>query len=350
MAQSKPVPSAVRIELPQVVCWQLSVVAVLATLGRPWPVLTAAAAGAAVLLALTAVRVHGSWLYELAGLGSRFLVRHRRHELPDSAAKARTLIRLLLPGSEFRPLETAQGSTAAISHAHGLTALLVPGKPVDPRTFPMPAELLPPSNDDDPEFAVQVAFHAGTRPGSPVRTWLAAGAVRSADVPGDAELELALRNALRRIRRALARAGVPADPPPPDTVSAALTALAHVTGGRNELREDWRFWRTGPVSQACFTLDGWGTPADPVAAGLTAGLLAPITGITGVAVSLTLAARTGGDRSAILRLAATTEAAVDAAADRLARFLVPAGVRLSRLDGGHFPAVAASLPIGGFSR
>ncbi|MFF0147916.1 hypothetical protein [Amycolatopsis sulphurea] len=52
----------------------------------------------------------------------------------------------------------------------------------------------------------------------------------------------------------------------------------------------------------------------------------------------------------MLRLAATTVAAVDATAARLGRSLVPAGVRLSRLDGDHFPAVATSLPIGGFPR
>ncbi|GAA3583453.1 hypothetical protein GCM10022222_80280 [Amycolatopsis ultiminotia] len=347
VAQRRPVPPAARIELPQVVCWQLSVVTVLATLDRPWPVLTAASAAAVILLALTTIRVRGKWLYELAGLGCRFLLRRRRHDLPDSTAKATALIGLLLPGSTVRPLETAQGTTAAISHAHGLTALLAPDRPVDPRTFPSPAALLPPSNDEDPGFAVQVAFHAGTRPDSPARMWLAAGAIRSADVPGDDELELALRNALRRIRRALGRAGMPAGPPAEDSVSAALTALSHVSGGRNELREDWRFWRTGPVSQSCFTLEGWAALAEPTAAALTVRLLTPV---AGVAVSLTLAARTGGERSAVLRLAATTEAAVDATAARLTQLLVPAGIRLSRHDGGHFPAVAASLPIGGFPR
>ncbi|WP_406631302.1 type VII secretion protein EccE [Amycolatopsis sp. WGS_07] len=347
IARSQPVPRSVRIELPQVVCWQLSVVAVLATLDRPWPVLAATSAGAAILLALTGIRVRGKWLGELAGLGCRFLLRQRRHDLPASAAKATALLGLLLPGSTVRPFETAQGTTSAISHAHGLTALLAPANPADPRTFPDPAALLPPPAGEDPEFAVQAAFHAGTRPNAPARIWLAAGALRSADHPGDAELELALRNALRRIRRALARAGIPADPPAEDAVAAAFTALAHVNGGRDELREDWRFWRTGPVSQACFALEGWATLPGPTAAALTARLLVPV---AGVAVSLTVSARSGGGRSAVLRLAATTEAAVDATAARFARGLASGGVRLSRLDGSHFPAVAASLPIGGFPR
>jgi hypothetical protein len=52
----------------------------------------------------------------------------------------------------------------------------------------------------------------------------------------------------------------------------------------------------------------------------------------------------------VLRLAATTEAALDATSARLTQLLTPAGIRLSRLDGAHFSAVAASLPIGGFPR
>ncbi|WP_328605794.1 hypothetical protein OG943_38295 [Amycolatopsis sp. NBC_00345] len=345
--KTKTAHPAARIEPAQMVCWQVSVVAVLACLDRPWPVLTAVSIGAAVVLALTAIRVDGRWLYQLAGLACRFTLRGRRHDLPDSPAKAEALIGLLLPGSAVGTLETAQGATPAISHAHGLTAMVCPEKAVDPRAFPSPADLLPPATDDDPEFVVQAAFHAGTRPDAPPRLWLGVHAVRTADVPGDPELELALRNAVRRIRRALNRAGITAGPPAEDTAFAALTALAHVTGGRNELREDWRFWRTGPVSQACFTLDGWAGLADPVVTALTVRLLTPV---AGVAVTLTLAARTGGRRSAVLRLAATTEAAVDVTAARLTQLLTPAGIRLSRLDGGHFLAVAASLPIGGFPR
>jgi type VII secretion protein EccE len=341
--------AARRLELPQVVCWQLSAAAVLAAYGRPWPVLAATATGAATLLALTAVRVRGRWLYQLAGRRWRFTLRRRRHVLPESAEKAAVLVRLLLRESAMRPLDTGHGTTAVISHGAGLTALLVPAEPVDPLAVPAPAALPAPPTGDGPAFAVQTVFHAGTRRGDPVRLWLAVCAVRTAAMPTDADLEPALRAELRRVRRSCKRSGITTAPPAEADVFAALTALAHITGGRNDLRENRRFWRTGPVLQACFTLDGLAALPEPAAAALTAQVLA--VPLTGVAVTLTLAARSDdGEQTGVLRLAARTAADVDAAATRLTRLLSPAGVRLSRLDGGHFPAMAASLPLGGFPR
>jgi type VII secretion protein EccE len=171
------------------------------------------------------------------------------------------------------------------------------------------------------------------------------------DTPTDDELTLVLRNAMRRVRRALGRAGVAAEPVAEEQALSALAGLAHVTGGRTEVREDWRFWRTGPVSQATYRLTGWDKLTDTQAKGMRASLLA---GVPGVASTITLGATTarrGDPRAhATLRLAATTETAVRTAADHMTNRLAPLGVRLARLDGTQLSGVAASLPIGVFTQ
>jgi type VII secretion protein EccE len=177
-------------------------------------------------------------------------------------------------------------------------------------------------------------------------------AARTVDTPVDAELTLALRNAMRRVRRALDRAGVPAQPLGEEQALSAIAGLTHVTGGRTDVREDWRFWRTGPVCQATFRLTGWDVLTDTQARGLINSVVA---GVPGVASTLALGVRTERPTSsatprgcATLRLAATTEAAVATAADHMTNRLTPSGVRLARLDGTQLSGVAASLPIGVF--
>jgi type VII secretion protein EccE len=211
----------------------------------------------------------------------------------------------------------------------------------------MPAALLPTVTDH--LFGVQFVLHTGVRSDAPRRLWVAVHAARTVDTPVDAELTLALRNAMRRVRRALDRAGVPAQPLAEEQALSMIAGLAHVTGGRSEVREDWKYWRTGPVNQATFLLTGWARLTDAQTRGLLNSLLA---GVPGVASTVTFGARTerrGDPRAcATLRLAATTEAAIDAALGHLANRLAPSGVRLARLDGNQRSGVAASLPIGVF--
>lgn len=132
---------------------------------------------------------------------------------------------------------------------------------------------------------------------------------------------------------------------PAEAAFATIAALGHVTGGRTEVREDWGFWRTGVVSHACFRLAGWDRLSDHEVHGLLTGLAART---AGVAVTVTVAARSGHLVTAVLRLAAPTESAVEAAAAYLTGPLASSGVRLVRLDGSQMAGVAASLPIGGF--
>jgi type VII secretion protein EccE len=336
----------------QVICWQVAALSVVLTVRQPWPVLAGTSTAAAILVALTSIRVGGRWLYELVVLGAGFLARTRRKDLPKSGGAPGTtlaLLDLLLPGSTVRTVETSQGPAMAISHQGGMTAQLKP-QALTPElltALPMPAALLPAATDH--LFGVQHVLHVGARPDAPRRLWIAVHAARTVDTPVDAELMLALRNAMRRVRRALDRAGVPAQPLAEEQALSAIAGLAHVTGGRTEVREDWKFWRTGPVSQATFQLTGWGKLTDTQAKGMVNSLLA---GVPGIASTITLGARTerrGDPRgSATLRLAATTEAAVETAAGHMTNRLAPAGVRLARLDGTQLTGVVVSLPIGVF--
>ncbi|MFI7676903.1 hypothetical protein [Actinophytocola sp. NPDC049390] len=354
-----------RLSPVQVICWQVAVLAVVLTVRQPWPVLTGASAGAAVLLALTGVRVRDRWLYELTGLAVAFALRSRRRDLPENGGTpgmTLALLGMLLPGSTVRTVETSQGPAMALSHQGGLTTQLRP-RTVSPEilhALPMPAALLPTVSDSAVDragrhhtFGVQLVLHVGARPEQPRRLLIAVHAARTVDTPVDAELTLATRNAMRRVRSALGRAGVQAEPLAEEPALSAIGGLAHVTGGRNEVREDWKFWRTGPVSQSVFLLGGWDTLTDAQAHRLVGMLLA---GIPGVAATVTLGAvsdgrarRRGEPRAgATVRLAATTEAAVEAAAKSITDRLAPSGVRLVRLDGAHVHGVAASLPIGVF--
>jgi type VII secretion protein EccE len=261
---------------------------------------------------------------------------------------------VVVPGSTLRTLETSHGLAMALSHQGGMTTQLRP-RAVTPElvdALPMPAALLPSVTDNAGHhhlFGVQLVLHVGVRPDQPRRLLVAVHAARTVETPVDAELALALRNAVRRVRRALDRAGVAAEPLGEEQALAAIAGLAHVTGGRNEVREDWSFWRTGPVSQATFALTGWDALTGTQARRLVSLLLA---GVPGVATTIALGARTqrGGDPrvSAAIRLAATTEAAVEAAATTITDRLAPSGVRPARLDGAHVHGVAASLPIGVF--
>jgi hypothetical protein len=350
-----------RLSPVQVICWQVAAIAVVLTVRQPWPVLAGTSAGAAVLLALTSVRIGGRWLYELTGLAATFALRPRRQDLPENGGTpgmTLALLGMLLPGSTIRTLETSHGPAMAISHQGGLTAQLKPGtvSPEIVNALPMPAALLPTVSDSSVSragqhhtFGVQLVLHVGVRPEQPRRLLVAVHAARTVDTPSDAELTLAVRNAMRRVRRALGRAGVQAEPLAEEPALSAIGGLAHVTGGRNEVREDWKFWRTGSVSQSVFVLTGWDTLTDTQARRVVSGLLA---GIPGVAATVTLGARTqrrGDPRAgATLRLAATTEAAIQTAAKTITDRFAPTGVRLARLDGAHVHGVAASLPIGVF--
>lgn len=325
----------------QVICWQVAVFGVLAAPRQPWTVLVAAVVGAVIVLVLTGIRVGGRWLYELPGIGIGYLLRPRRGK-SLAAGDTVALLATLVPGATVRTVETNRGPAMAVSHRDGMTALLAPGActPDLVGRLPTPSALLPVSADQ--LFGVQLVLHVGTRPDGPRRVWVAVHAGRTVETPGDDELTLVLRNGMRRVRRALDRAGVPVRPLAGRPALDAIAGLAHITGGHTEIREDWRYWRAGPICHATYRLGGGDRLAEGRA--LVGALLA---GIPGVATTITLAAHTER-RGGVLRLAAPSPAAVERAAGRVTGLLAAAGVRMTRLDGAQLSGIAASLPIGVF--
>lgn len=326
------------VNLPQVVCWQVAVLTVVLAAPGPWPIPAAATAGAAILLVATGVRVRGHWCYELAWLVLRFHLRARRHDLPGDADGVPALLGLLSPGSTPRSVATAHGSVLAISHERGLTAMIRPRATVH-GFVPEHTALLP---EGEEPTGVRTVFHSGPSPGRPIGLWFAVHAERTVEAELDDELILVLRNGLRRVRRVLERAGLRTEPVARDEAFATITGLV---GGHPGMREDWRFVHTGALSHACFRLDGWHRVA-----GEDVRRLVPLVlgGTVGVAATLTVTSRSAPGRrrpEAVLRLAAPAEVAVDQVASGVAGLLASAGVGLTRLDGGHLPALAASLPL-----
>lgn len=333
-----------RVSLIQVVCWQIAVVAVLLCVRQPWPTLVGVCAGAAALVALTVVRIEGRWLYERGALTVGYLCRERARDLPDDTGQVPALLDLLVPGCTVRAAPTGAGATMVTSHRGGVTAVLH----WQGAAIPAPGALLSLLDGQQATLGIEVVLHAGVRRDGPTKVWLALHAVRGVDLPGDDELTLPLHNAVRRVHRALRRTGVPTEPLDVDAGTALIAGLAHVSGGRNEVREQWRHWRTGGVCQATYTLQGWPELDEERAGRLLTDLFAvPLA----VAVTVTASARTGPGgpgTHGVLRLAATTERTVATAQAEMATLAATAGVRLVRLDGSHARGVAASLPIGVF--
>ncbi|WP_236796591.1 hypothetical protein [Amycolatopsis sp. GM8] len=328
----KPVPG-------QILCWQIAIVLATMAARQPWPTAALAVAGAGVLVAASVARYRGRRLYQVMLLQCRSVLRARRHRVPDGSG----LLRLLMPGSVARDVETGQGPVVTISHVEGLTAILRPRTVTKLllSSFPAPGELLAAAGV--PWCEVQTVFHAPARHDRAAGIWLAVSIARTPGMATDDELILLLHKGLHRIQQVLERSGVRTGPMDSGAALTAITGLAHIGGGRQELRQSWRLVRTRGVVQACFLLDG----QDRADLQRLVGTL--LTRYPGVAVTATRSAR-AGETSTLLRLAAATETAVDAAATHAAHLLSPTGIHLTRLDGAQLAGLAASLPIGGFPR
>ncbi|MGW0521063.1 type VII secretion protein EccE [Crossiella sp. NPDC003009] len=313
-------------------------------IGRPWPLATALGVGAA-LLACTAIRVRGRWLTTLLATRLRHLLRRRAHDLGATEHDPATLLDLLAPASRIRTATIGGVAAGLLSHPDELVVVLRP-RAADHEFLRAAAAdaLLPDPDPAMPEFGARLVLHTGPARDRPPRTWLAVRALRDPDVFRDEDLTTALANTVRRVLRRLTRAGLPADALAEEDLRAVLPALTHTGSGRGETREDWRFWRAGAVTQAGFRLAGYAQLSTVDRGPLLQRLLAAAPG-----VAITVAVTTGEDRepAAVLRIAATTGAVVDAAATDLTYLGERFGVRLERLDGQHARALAATMPIGG---
>ncbi len=337
-----------RIGVLQIVCWQLVVVALVLVAGRPWPLAAAVVTAAVVTVALTAVRVRGRWLYEWLGAASGYLTRDRDRDLRNAGEAGRALLSLLSPEAAGTTGEIGGETVFMVSRADGITALLQPKSAARERPMPSPLTLLPPSREQALDVAAQVIQHVGADRSRPPRGWVALQALRTVDVHHDADVRQALGNTVRRVRRQLRRDGLPVRSLAENEVLGALASLAHVTAGRARIREEWRFWHSGPICQATFRLEGWDALSPALAADLSRRLLAAA---PRAAVTLAVTARRGAAEtqprvSAAIRVAAAGAQAVEHAVRDLELAVRRGGLTLDRLDGRHAKGVAATLPIG----
>ncbi|MCK2242478.1 MULTISPECIES: type VII secretion protein EccE [unclassified Crossiella] len=350
VAPTPPPPAAPstarRLQLPalRILCWQLAAISTVLAIGRPWPLATALGVSAA-LLALTAIRVRGRWLTTLLATRIRHTLRRRDHDLGAPEHDPAALLTLLAPATRARTATIGGVPAGLLSHPDELVVVLQP-RAADSEFLRAAAAgaLLPDPDPDMPEFGARLVVHTGPVRDRPPRTWLAVRALRDPDICRDEDLTTALANTVRRVLRRLTRAGLPADALSEEDLRAVLPALTHTGSGRGETREDWRFWRAGAVAQAGFRLAGFAELSTSDRGPLLERLLATAPG-----VAITVAVSTGEDRepTAVLRIAATNGAVVDAAAADLTYLGERLGVRLERLDGHHARALAATMPIGG---
>ncbi|WHT18027.1 type VII secretion protein EccE [Crossiella sp. CA-258035] len=343
-APPAPAPRRAAIPALRILCWQLAALTAVLAIGRPWPLATALGVGAA-LIACTAIRVRGRWLTTLMAIRLRHLLRRRAHDLGATEHDPAPLLDLLAPASRIRTATIGGVAAGLLSHPDELVVVLRP-RAADHEFLRAAAAdaLLPDPDPAMPEFGARLVLHTGPARDRPPRTWLAVRALRDPDVFRDEDLTTALANTVRRVLRRLTRAGLPADALAEEDLRAVLPALTHTGSGRGETREDWRFWRAGAVTQAGFRLAGYAQLSTVDRGPLLQRLLAAAPG-----VAITVAVTTGEDRepTAVLRIAATTGAVVDAAATDLTYLGERFGVRLERLDGRHARALAATMPIGG---
>lgn len=325
-------------------------VAVVLVLDQRWPTIAAVGVAAAVVVALTAVRVRGRWLYEWVALCVRYLLRDRVRDLTAMDGSGPALLRLISPETTGIDGTVNGDPVYMVSRAAGITAVLQPTSTTldSAEAMPAPQQLLPAQDEQALAFVAQVIHHAGLNRARHPRIWVALQALRTVDVHRDADVQQVLGNAVRRVRRRLRRDGLPVRPLAEYETLGMLAALAHVNAGRGQVRERWRQWHSGPITQAAFRLDGWSELTAPVAAQLLRWLL---TAAPQAAVTVSVTARQSPADvepvvTASMRIASVGPAALESASGQLSRLVRAWGVSMARLDGEHAWGMAHTLPIG----
>ncbi|KAA2267221.1 hypothetical protein F0L68_01285 [Solihabitans fulvus] len=334
----------------RVICWQLVLIAIALVIGRPWLTTGSVAIVAAIVVALTAVRVRGRWLFDWLALSTKYLLRNRNQDLGGDGETGAALLRLVSPEAAGSTEDVNDDTVFMVSRAPGITAVLQPKSTVRDLTkmVQAPETLLPSPNGQAPTFAVQVVHHAGINRDRPPRMWVALQALRTVEAHRDEDVRQVLGNAVRRVQRQLRRDGFPTRALAKHEVLGTLAALAHVNAGRGLVREEWRLWRSGSISQASFRLDGWADLATGVATQLLRWLLtaAPQAAVTVAVTACRSPLETRPRVAATVRVAAASPAALAHAESELTRLAGEWGVTMKRLDGQHADGLAATLPIG----
>ena len=228
--------------------------------------------------------------------------------------------------------------------------------------MPAPSSLLPPDGPEHPPTRVQLLLAGSPAPapriggGPPATSYrqLSDGAlpgyeraviavrVLRAEGWSEDDLRRSLTSASRRISRRLAP--LRARRLDGDAVLRMLTELAHHDG--SAVRESWGHSVVGGLMQASFRLRRWPDLRAETARRLVPRMLA----LPAAATTVAIGAGPGPSADLTVRLASDTPAHLAAAAQALRRLVSAEGAAVSRLDGEHLPATAATLPLGGGTR
>jgi ESX secretion system protein EccE len=328
--------------LGQLAGWQVVLVLVGVSVGRPLPVFAPAMGCAAVILALTAVRFRDRWLYQWVSHYGRFRRRERVRRLPREDGP-RAVLHLFAPDAMVTAVRLGSRDGAVVNRPGGAAALvhLEPAGAGSVTTLPWPRQLFAAGGLSG--VAVQVVLHGVSERRPVPAAWLAVQAVRTPTLSDDDDLVAALAPATERILADLTAHGVRAALLDRAETLRAVVALAHVSDDRREVRERWRSWRCGPVAQAAFRLVGWAELPGPAGRRLLERLL---TQKTGGVVTVSLTAGAAEPESALVRAAAAGTEELSWVVRRLRAMAAEHHVRLVRLDGEHADGVAAVMPLG----
>jgi type VII secretion protein EccE len=338
------------IQVGQIVCWQLALVAVGAATAASRTALILTSIAAVSLVLLTTIRVRGLWLYRWAGLLLVFVLRRRKHDLGDDLAVKlvstfhgrTTTDEVIVREQPYGMLSRPAGASVAMRLGPGAQHELL-----------LRLGSLAEATDEQPVgIGVQLVLHTGVKQNQLPRAWIAVAADRTPDIATDEQLRQVLANSVRRLVRRFDRERVECMPLDTTDALASLGALAHANAGRGQIHERWLSWSCGPVRQLCVRLAGSASLPAATSQALVGTLLGTGTGAAQtIAVTVTSGDSSGGrstpaHHDIVLRLAASHPATLDTAYSVLTTLARSFGVEPERLDGRHATAVAATLPLG----
>lgn len=328
--------------------------------------LAAGAFLAAILLAVTWLRLRGRWAFEWLGTATRFA--GRRHAVSVAAAPG-ALLEFVAPGSRIEQADLAGDPAAVIVDGHGLTAVLELGDPngllaEESALLPSPAGLLPPAGGEHPPCRVQLLLIGAPAPslraggGTPANSYrqltegrllghsralLAVRVLRAEGWPEE-DLRRALSGLVRKLSRRLGP--VPARPLGRAAALRVIAELAH-DDGVGAAQETWPGLRVGSLTQATFRLQRWPDPRIETARRLVPRMLALPAAATTVALGAGPRSATGNQTAMDLtiRLAAPDTASLSVAAQALRKLLAAERATARRLDGEHLDGLTATLPL-----
>ncbi|MET8153089.1 type VII secretion protein EccE [Actinoplanes sp. NPDC049668] len=321
---------------------------------------------AAILLAVTWLRLRGRWAFEWLGTAMRFA--GRRHGVSAAAAPG-ALLEFVAPGSRIEQADLAGDPAAVIVDGHSITAVLELGDPSgllaeETVMLPSPVGLLPPAGGEHPPCRVQLlligvpapSLHAGG--GTPANSYrqltegrllghsralLAVRVLRAEGWP-EQDLRRALSGLVRKLSRRLGP--VPARPLGEAAALRVIAELAH-DDGVGAAHETWPGLRVGSLTQATFRLRRWPDLRIETARRLVPRILALPASATTVALSAGPRPATGTEAAIDLtvRLAAPDAASLSVATQALHKLMAAERAAARRLDGEHLDGLTATLPL-----